>query len=106
MVADGLKFRRSTAHAGDGGDIDDLSAALGDHEFSGGLGKKKSARQIRLYHFVPVFEAHFFDWSTPRSTGVVDKNIDATELRNRRIDYGFDVGGFFYVAAQCQRPYP
>src|SRR5580704_14076952 len=37
MVADGLKFRRSTAQARDRGDIDDLSAALGDHEFSSGL---------------------------------------------------------------------
>src|SRR5580692_4596034 len=102
VVADSLKFGRSSMDAGDRGNIDDFSAALGSHELSGGLRKKKSAGQICLDHFVPMFKAHLFDGCAPRSASVVDENIDPSELRHRRVDNRLNVGGIFDVATQCQ----
>src|SRR3984893_13309629 len=37
VVTDRLKFRRRAANARDGGDVNNFTVALSDHEFAGGL---------------------------------------------------------------------
>src|SRR5580704_1097205 len=105
MVTDSLKFRRRAVDARDGSDVDNFTAALRDHEFSGGLRKKESARQIRFDHFVPMFKPHLLDRSAPRSASIIDENIDAPELSHRRVDNGLHVGGILHIAAEGQRLY-
>src|SRR5580692_11590070 len=82
VIANGLKLWRGPVDARDGGYVDD---------FPGGLREQKSSRQIRLHHFVPMFEPHLFDRGPPRSPSVVDENIDTPELRhggaNDRLDF-------------------
>src|SRR5580693_8202935 len=102
VIADSLKFRGSAVNARDGGYVDDFPAALRGHEFSGSLRKQKSARQVRLDHFVPMFETHFFDRRAPGCACIVDENIDAAELRHGRIDNSLNLGRIFHVATEGQ----
>ena len=100
VIADGLKFGRSAAKSGDARNVNNFSAALGDHGFADGLGKKKCAGEVGLDDFVPVLQAHFFDGRAPGGSGIVDEDVDAAEGGEGGVDDGVNVGGIFHVAGQ------
>src|SRR5579871_4272486 len=90
VISDRGKFRRSSTQSGYGGNIDDLAAPLLDHDLADCLGTKKGSSQVRLDDFVPILQPHVLDSSAPGDSGIVDEDIDFSELCERRIQDFFN----------------
>ena len=99
-VADSGKLGRRAAQSGYGGDIDDFSAALRNHDLACGLRKQKRSGEVRFYDLVPLLERHCFHRRAPGSSGVIDQNVEAAELFHGGISNRLDARGIFDVAAE------
>src|SRR5215472_416556 len=103
MITNGLHgLRRSPANAGHRSHIDDLTALLLEHDFPGGLRTEKSSGQVGFNDLIPIGHGHLFRGRAPGDAGIVDKNVDAAELRHGGIDQVLHAGLVLHIAAEGQ----
>src|SRR5260370_20468148 len=76
VIANGWKFRRSSAESCNRSDIDDLSPALPNHDLAHRLCAEKRSSQIGLDYLIPILKTHLLRRSTPGYAGVIDQDVD------------------------------
>ncbi len=81
-----------------------LPELLRHHGLARGLTKQKRASQVGGENFVPLLQRHIFHRSPPRYARVVDQNVDAAELRQRRVHDFLNRSLVFDIACQKQAP--
>src|SRR5262252_3664762 len=65
VIANRGELGRSAPQPGNGGNVDDFSSTLANHDSPDGLCAEKAARQVRLDDLVPIIKPHLFHASTP-----------------------------------------
>ena len=76
--------------AGDGGDVDDVAAALAGHVGRDGLDAVDGAPEVGLEEVAGVFEVTVGDGGEEADTGVVDEDVDGVVLLDGAADERFD----------------
>jgi hypothetical protein len=72
-----------------------------DHGARGGACAQERPSQVDRQNFVPVAKHKIDSWSSDRSPGVVDKNVEATLLGERRPDHRVHAGLVGDVGDDC-----
>ena len=88
--------------AGDGGDVDDATIALGDHGGRDRLAADEGSVEIDAQHLAPFLEVGFphrlVDAGDP---GIVDEDVDLAERFQRGVPGLFDCGQIRHVDLDC-----
>ena len=71
--------------------VDDTPAILPDHHARRGLTGKERPLQIHAQRQIEVVLAHIFGWIAGRDSGVIDQNIEPSEMRGGRIHRASDL---------------
>src|SRR5258707_12803366 len=79
-----------TGDAGDGSDVDDAAVFGVDHAAGNGLGHKKTAAQIGVENYIPIFPGDFERRFADVEAGVVYKNIEMGNGGLSGADHGFE----------------
>jgi hypothetical protein len=80
--------------------IDNLAAALFDHDAPGGLTGEESALEVDREGAVEVLFANILSEIAGRDAGVVHENVKATEVLGGLLDAGFDLVNVGHVHLQ------
>ena len=92
-------------HVDPGGrDRDQRAAAARPHVRDDGLGHQEHPGEVDVQAQLPALQRRGLDWAEPQHAGVGDQDVDAAELRNRRVDRGVDRLLAGDVARHRQRP--
>jgi len=78
-------------------DVDDTPPTLDDHPLSHRGGAEKHAGKIRVEHAPPLCLAELLRRRGEDEPGIVDKNVDSSELGDRTLDHPLDVVGERHV---------
>ncbi|CDN42755.1 hypothetical protein BN871_BW_00270 [Paenibacillus sp. P22] len=105
-VIDGCRFRQhahgafaggvragaaAACQAGDGGDVHNGSAASFDHMRDDVFLTEEDARHIDRHRALPALDGLIQEWNGVGDAGIVDENINLSELGDRRVDDGYPV---------------
>ena len=81
------------------GRIDDAAPFLRLHGRNRGADGMEGGRQVHREDHVPLFRGKILDRRDELDAGVVDEDVDGSELRRRVGDHGLDLGAFRHVGA-------
>ena len=79
--------------AGERADVDNVSAAAGNHSGDYGAAGEEHSFQIGVQYSVPVAFGAFVDGAEAAGAGVVDEEVDGAEMGKGFFDEGGDLGG-------------
>ena len=78
--------QNSTLERKHGGDIDDLSMTVGNHDAGGCLGEEKSRLEVDLQHIIPVGLAEFKCRCAADDPGIINQDIQMSQFGNDLCD--------------------
>src|SRR6185436_15471535 len=96
---------RRAAYAVDRGDVDDAAPLPLLHLWNRQLDGVKSRGEIHRQRFVPFRGAEVLDGTDVANDGVVDHDVDRTELVDGRVHHIGDRLGLAQIGAAVQRAY-
>jgi hypothetical protein len=83
--------RTDIAFAGDRGDVDDASAALGDHLLCDPLQAEEHALRVDAMDAIPIRLGDVHNVGAARHPGVVQQDVDAAKRRQRFTHHAVDL---------------
>src|SRR5439155_524678 len=93
--------------AGDGGDVDDASGALPEHDPDGSPAAQEDAREVDVDHAPPVLVGQLPDGKgAARDAGVVHEDVEPAPLLGDAAHRGIDLRRLGHVGGDDHRPRP
>ena len=84
-----VDLSETSVKSGSWGSVDDSSEFLFSHDVPGSSGAAVGSVHVDFHDEVPIKVFHFLEWDVSENTGIVDQNVDFSEIVNCSFDNFF-----------------